>query len=482
MTSHDIKHKALKGTLWSAIDKFAYHGVSFIISIFLARLLMPSDYGLIGMLSIFIAFSNVFIVSGLGLGLIQKTDRNDVDFSTVFLFNLAVSILLYFILYTSAPIIARFYEIPQLVILTRVLSLNIIIGSFAIVQHTRLIINIDFKSLAKVNLTTILIGGTVSTYFAFKGYGVWTLVIKQLVESGVSIIMFWSLSKWRPTFVFSKKSFKKLFGFSSKILFSNLYGTALIEVNNIVIGKVYSSSDLGYYNRAKGLAELTAGTVSSILNQVTYPILASLQNDKEKLIKVYRQLIMMSAFIILPSITLLSLLVDPFIRFFLTDKWIPAIVLAQWYAFARIFYPIGVINLNILNAVGRSDLFLKVDLSKLPFVLIALIITIPIGVKAIIIGQVIVSFISFFINAYLPGRMFNYGGFDQLKDMLPLMLATLIMAVFVYFSMYFINSLILKMIVGLITGGTVYWIVVNLLKVKEVKEVKSLIRQYILKK
>ncbi len=482
MNSHNIKQKAIKGTLWSAIDKFAYHGVSFVISIFLARLLMPSDYGLIGMLSIFIAFSNVFIVSGLGMGLIQKTDRTDVDFSTVFLFNLAVSILFYIALYVSAPIIAKFYEIPQLVILTRVLSLNIIIGSFAIVQHTILIIDINFKSLAKINLITILIGGTVSIYLAFKGFGVWTLVIKQLLESVVSIIMFWSLSNWRPTFVFSKKSFKKLFGFSSKILAANLYGTALVEVNNIVIGKVYSSSDLGYYNRARGLAELTAGTVSGILNQVTYPILASLQNDKEKMVSVFRRLIMMSAFIIFPSITLLSLIVDPFIRLFLTEKWIPAIVLAQWYAFARIFYPIGVINLNILNAVGRSDLFLKTDLSKLPFVLIALIITIPLGVKAIIIGHVIVSFISFFINSFMPGKMFNYGGLDQLKDMLPLIFATLIMALFVYLSMYFIDSLLLKMIAGVITGVAVYWIVVNLLKVEEVKEVKSMIRRYILKK
>ncbi|HLW10374.1 MAG TPA: oligosaccharide flippase family protein, partial [Fermentimonas sp.] len=312
--------------------------------------------------------------------------------------------------------------------------------------------------------------------------GVWALVLKQILESVISFLLLWISSKWRPSLIFSKQSFISLFGFSSKLLAASLYGTTLVEINNIVIGKVYSSANLGYYNRAKGFAELTAGTITSVLSQVTFPILASLQNDKEKLVQVFRRLIMMSAFLIFPSITLLSLIVDPFIRFFLTDKWIPAIVLSQWFAFAKLFYPIGVINLNILNAVGRSDLFLKVDLSKLPMILIALIITIPIGVKAIVIGQVITSFISFFINAYMPGKMFNYGGLSQIRDMLPIILSTFIMAVFVYFSMYFIDSLILKMVVGIITGIVIYWIAVTLLKVDEVKEVKNLLRRHVFKK
>ena len=294
--------------------------------------------------------------------------------------------------------------------------------------------------------------------------------------------MLWIISKWRPSFIFSKESFKSLFGFSSKLLAASLYGTTLVEINNIVIGKVYSSTNLGYYNRAKGFAEMTAGSITSVLSQVTYPILASLQNDREKLVQVFRRLIKMSAFLIFPSITLLSLIVDPFIRYFLTDKWIPAIVLSQWFAFAKLFYPIGVINLNILNAVGRSDLYLKVDLSKLPMVLIALFITIPLGVKAIVIGQVITSFISFFINAYMPGKMFNYGGISQLKDMIPVFISTFIMAVFVYFSMYFIDSLILKMIIGIVTGIIIYWTAVNIFKVEEVKEVHNLLRKHISKK
>ena len=355
-------------------------------------------------------------------------------------------------------------------------------SSFAIVQRTKLIINIDFETIAKINLVAVFISGIVSIFFAFKGLGVWALVLKQLLESTISLSMLWIMSKWRPSLIFSFKSFKTLFGFSSKLLVAGLYGTTLIEINNIVIGKVYSPSDLGFYNRAKGFAELTAGTVTSILNQVTFPILASLQNDKEKLVKVFRRLIRMSGFIIFPSITLLSLIVDPFVRLFLTEKWVPAIVLSQWFAFARLFYPIGLINLNILNAIGRSDLYLKVDLAKLPMILIALFITIPLGVKAIVIGQVVTSFISFFMNAYMPGKMFNYGGLSQLRDMMPIIFSTCIMAIFVYISMYFIDSLLLKIAIGILTGSVIYWIAVNLFRLEEAKEVKSLFQKHILKK
>ncbi len=482
MSIINLKQKALDGTLWSAIDKFVSQGFSFIIGIILARLLLPADYGLIGMLSIFIAISSSLVNSGLGAGLVQNIHRTEIDFSTVFVFNLAVSILIYFILFFSAPLIANFYDTPQLVLLTRVISLNIIINSFAIVQRTRLTIDIDFKTMAKVNVVSVFVGGIIAMIFAFKGAGVWALVIKQLIESFIALIMLFYFSRWWPSFLFSLKSFKKLFGFGSKILVTGLYASSVIEVYNIAIGKVYSASDLGYYNRAKGFAEMTAGTVTSILSQVTFPILATLQEDKEKLVSVYRRLITMTSFFIFPAMTLLALNADPFIRYFLTEKWAPAIVLLQWLAFARVFYPIGVINLNMLNAVGRSDLYLKVDISKLPMVIIALIVTIPLGIKAIVIGHVITSFISFFINAYMPGKMFGYGSFSQIRDMLPVLISTLIMAVSVYFVMMLTGSLLLKMIIGCLTGVTVYWIVVNLFNIKEAEEIKHLFKRYVMRK
>ena len=288
--TESIKTKAIRGILWNAIDKFAAQGVQFIIGIILARLLMPKDFGLIGMLSIFIALSQSFIDSGMGSGLIQKQNRSDVDFSTV-LYLIYVSV--YFFMYTiyNSAFNCKFYNLPQLVNLTRVLSLNIIINSLAIVQRSKLIINIDFKTFAKVNVVSVLTGGIIAVFFAYAGFGVWALVIQNLISATVSVLMLWLLSKWKPSLSFSKESFKDLFGFGSKLLISGLYARTLNEIYNLVIGKTYSASDLGYYTRSKQIAEVSAGTVNSIMQQVTYPILASLQNDKEQLISVFNRLI-----------------------------------------------------------------------------------------------------------------------------------------------------------------------------------------------
>lgn len=474
MPNTSLKSQATKGMLWSAVDKFAVQAEQFVIGIVLARLLMPEDFGLIGMLSIFIAISQSFINSGMGSGLIQKKDRTDVDFSTVFVFNFVVSVFFYFVLFFTAPLIARFYDMPQLVMLTRVLSINIVINSLAIVQRSRLTINIDFKSFAKINVASVIIGGILGILFALKGFGVWALVIQTVSAAVVSVFMFWYLSRWRPSIQFSKKSFKELFGFGSKLLMAGLYAQAFNNIYNITIGKAYSAAELGFYTRAKAFAEISAGTVTSILQQVTYPILASLQDDKERMVSVYSRLIRMTAFFIFPVMTMLSLLADPFVRLLLGPNWLSVIVLLQWMSFARLFYPISVINMNILNAIGRSDLFLKVDLSKMPLTIVALIVTIPLGVKAMVIGHVATSAIAFFFNAYMPGKLFGYGALAQLKDMIPVFISTLVMALFVFIVVHFLDNPYLQLIVGGISGLGVYLLISYILKIEELKEIKLL--------
>lgn len=472
MENTSLKSKATKGMLWSALDKFAVQAGHFAIGIVLARLLMPEDFGLIGMLSIFIAISQTFIDSGMGSGLIQKKDRSNHDFSTVFVFNLAVSVAFYLVLYFSAPLIAQFYSMPQLVMLTRVLSLNIIINSLAIVQRTKLTINIDFKTIAKVNVASVFISGIVAVYFAYSGLGVWALVIQNLVRAAVAVLMLWFLSRWTPSLFFSKDSFKNLFSFGSKLLIAGLYARTLQEVYNITIGKFYQAAELGFYTRARSFVDITNGTITSILQQVTYPILASLQDDRDRMVSVYSRLIRMTAFFVFPAMTLLALLAEPFVLFFLTEKWLPAVVLLQLMAFARIFYPISALNMNILNAVGRSDLFLKVDLSKFPVIVLVLIITIPLGVKAIVIGHIVTSFISFFINSYMPGKLFGYGALKQLRDMIPIFIATGIMAALVYASIFLLDSNILKMLIGGFVGISSFLTVSHFMKIEEMKEVQ----------
>ena len=475
MTSpnNSLKSKALQGVAWSAIERLSSQAGQFVIGIVLARILMPEDFGLIGMLSIFIAISQSLIDSGMGSGLVQKKNRTDIDFSTVFVFNFFVSILVYAILFFCAPFIADFYEMPQLVLLTRVLTLNIIINSLAIVQRTRLTINIDFKTIAKVNVVSVLLGGGIGISFAYAGFGVWALVFLNLFRTIISVIMLWFLSRWTPSLLFSRQSFKELFGFGSKLLAAGIYAQTLNNIYNIVIGKAYSASDLGFYTKTKQFADITAGTVTSIMQQVTYPILASLQDDRSRMISVFSRLIRMSAFFIFPAMTMLSLLAEPFIRLILTEKWLPMVPLLQWMCFARIFYPLSVINMNILNAIGRSDLFLKLDLSKCPLTVLALIITIPLGVKAMIIGHVVTSFLAFFMNAYLPGRLFGYGPLRQCEDISKIIFATLGMAVVVFFSCRGINSDIVKLVCGAVTGTASYFLFVYLLRIPEFDEVKQ---------
>ena len=436
---------------------------------------MPADFGLIGMLSIFIVLSQTLVDSGMGTGLIQKKNRTDFDFSTVFVFNLVISIFLYSILFVTAPAIANFYDSPQLVLLTRVLGINIIINSLAVVQYSKLTISIDFKTIAKVNVISVVLGGLMAIYFANFGFGVWALVIQQITRSLISVLMLWFLSKWKLSLFFSKQSFKNLFDFGSKLLIARIYAQILNNVYNIIIVKVYSASELGYYTNAKNYSDITAGTITGILQKVTFPILASLQDDKKRMISVYSRIIRMTAFFIFPIMTLLALLADPFIRLVLTEKWLPTVVLLQWLSFARMVSPISSVNMNILNAVGRSDLFLKVDLSKFPLLVLTLIITIPLGVKAMVIGHVVMAILAFFINAYMPGKLFGYGALSQLKDMIPIFISTVIMALTVFVVIIFIENLFLKLILGGISGIISYLVMSNMLKIEEINEVKSLL-------
>lgn len=468
--------------IWNALEVFALQGGQFVIGIILARLLSPDDYGLIGMLAIFIAVSQTFIDSGMGNALIQKKNRTETDFSTVFLFNLGVSGIIYLLLFFSAPLIADFYRMPELRVLTRILSLSIFIGSLALVQNTRLTINLDFKTKAKVTTLTVILGGAIAIVMAYKGFGVWALVFQSLSRTFFNVLFLWFLSRWKPSLIFSRASFKELFGFGSRILGASIVATIFQYIYNIVIGRRFSARQLGYYSQAMNIAELASGSITSILQTVTYPILSSLQEDKERMVEVYKRLIRMTAFFVFPVMILIALLAKPFILLFLTEKWASTIVLLQWLCFARIVRPISALNMNILNAVGRSDLFFKVDMSKIPIAIIALLITIPLGVKAMVIGQVVTSFLAFFINAYLPGKYFGYGALSQIRDMVKVLLAVSFMALSVYLTSKLLDTNTLKLFIGGVVGVVSFIGAAFILKMEETGEVLALIRMVNLNK
>jgi len=454
--AESVRKQLTHGALWNFIEKILSEGAHFIIGIILARLLLPSDFGLIGMLAIFVAISNVFIDGGFAKALIQKKECADIDYSTAFVSNIVVSLIIYGILFVSAPWIAVFYQEPILTDLTRVLALNFVLGSFNIVQRARLMSKVDFKSLAKIKVASMIVGGIVGVVMAYTGFGVWALVGQTISATLLQIIVFPFFSKWKPSLRFSMESFRNLFGFGSKLMITGVYSVIINNISTIAIGRAYRSSQLGFYTRASQFSQLISFTVNDVLGNVTFPVLSHLQDDKDHMVSVYRKVLYLTAMIIFPIMILCTLLAKPIIILLLTEKWLPCVVLMQWLFLARMFTPLSAVNMNILNAVGRSDLFMKLDFSKAPLIILTLAITIPISVEAICIGSFVNSFICFFINAYLPGRMFGYGAWQQIKDWKYILLSLLIMTILVYTFMYLVENIWLQLFVGGIIGIVSY--------------------------
>ncbi len=471
----ELRSKTLKGILWSAIDKVGVKAIAFIVSIVIARILSPSDYGVIGMILVFIAVANIFIDSGMSQALIQRKNRTASDMSTAFYFNVGVSAVCYLILFLSAPWIARFYNVNELSSILRVLGLNIIISAFATVQRANLIASLDFRSVAFVNVSAVILSGVVGILMAYSGYGVWALVGQQMTSIGVSTLVYWLYGKWHPTASFSKESFKSLWNFGSKLLATGFVATVMREIYSVAIGKIYRSSELGYYTRAVQTSDMVAMTSNEVINAVTFPVLSSLQDNKDQMLAVYEKMLGMTAFFIFPIMTGLAVLASPFISLLLTDKWLPAVPLLQWLCFARMFTPISSLNMNILNAIGRSDLFMKLDFSKLPLTIITMAITIPLGVEAIVIGNFITAFICYFINAYLPGKMFNFGVKAQFRIFYKIVIATAIMGYIVWMSTYLFDTRLVQLLIGFIIGLSSYIIISYFLKVQQLTEIREII-------
>jgi teichuronic acid exporter len=452
----NLRQKAAKGIYWSFIDQFSSQGIGFLLGVILARILSPSDYGVIVMLEIFTAIANSFIDSGFGTALVQKADRTETDFSTVFIFNIAVSLFFYLLLFFTSPLIASFYKSPQLETITKIVALNFIINALMIIPRTILIIKVDFKTQTKISIISVLVSGTIGIAMAYSGFGVWALVIQGLVATSTQAILFVYFIRWKPTFVFSKTAFSQLFGFGSKLLASGLLDTVYKNIYSLVIGKKFLAADLGFYSRAKQLQSLPAQNITSILQRVTFPIFCSIQHDNKRLIEAYRKLIRMAAFIVFPLMFLLVLVAKPLVILLLTEKWLPSVGLFQILCFAGMWYPIHAINLNILEASGRSDLFLRLEIWKKVLGVLVLIITIPMGLKALVLGQVVTSFLALFLNTYYTGKHYNYGIISQLKDIyLFLLIALLLCGTLLFVNDFFVSNWI-KLLGGIFVYSIAY--------------------------
>lgn len=465
--TQDIKQKTKIGMFWNAFEKIAIQGISFALNIILARLLTPHDYGTIGMLTIFLSFSNVFVDSGFSRALIQKQDRTEYDFSTTLIFNILVSFVLYFILFFVSPAIAHFYKTPELVLLQRIFFLVIILNSLTVVQNAQLQIKVDFKSIAIINSVTTIISGMLAILAAYKGLGPWALVIQTLTRALVSAFCFWLMGKWIPKTGFSKICFVQLFNFGSKLLASGLLSTTINNINNLVIGKIYNPESLGFYTRAQQFPELTSGTLNSVLNNATFPMMSVLQNDKNELISTFKRLIKFSALIVFPAMVGMAILSKSIILVLLGDKWLDASNLLFWLALSYMFIPLSSLNLNLLNAIGRSDLFLKIDISKIPLICATMAITFPISLRAVVIGKAVTAFIYFYMNAFMIGRLYNFGAFRQLICCWKGILSTIVMGVVVLFFILYVHNPYVCVLCGIFLGIITYVLCLFLLKEEE---------------
>lgn len=470
-----LKEKTVKGVVWSSVDRFSSQGIQFIFSILIARLLLPSDYGTVAMLNIFLAISQTFIDSGFGTALIRKIDRTEEDFSTVFYFNIAAALAFYGILWFTAPYIADFYDIPLLKDITRVVALTLVFGSFSGIQSAKLSIAIDFRSRAIISITVTLVTGALGLWMAYSGYGVWALVMQSVVSSLLRTILLWAFVRWMPKLVFSWKSFKELFSFGSKLLASGLLDTAYNNIYTLVIGKVFSSSALGVYSRADSLAQYPSSNITSVLQGVTFPVLSSIQNEPERLTSAYKKFIRLSAFVVFPLMIGLSAVADPLIRLVLTDKWEGAIYLLQIICFSMMWYPVHAINLNLLQVEGRSDYFLKLEIIKKIQGVIVLCITIPLGLVTMCYGRVVSSVLCLVYNTYYTKKLIDYGFASQMKDLLPILAHSLVMGVIVWMIVLFLPSLWLQLVVGVIAGAAYYLVGAYIMRFDELNELLSLL-------
>lgn len=471
-----LKEKTVKGFVWSSIDRFSGQAIQFVFSILIARLLTPEDYGVIAMLGVFLAVSQTFIDSGFGTALIRKIDRTEVDFSTVFYFNIIVAIVFYLILFFLAPVIAGFYHTPLLEPVTKVISLSLIISSLSGIHNSKLSIAIDFKTKAKASILSALITGLVGLWMAYAGYGVWALVVQNLCLRVIWTFMMWIFVKWRPQLVFSWESFKELFSFGSKLLASGLLDTIYNNLYTIVIGKVFSPTILGVYSKANSLAQFPSFNITSVVQTVSFPVLSTIQNEEERLADVYKRLLKLSAFIVFPLMVGLSAVADSFIRIILTDKWVETIPILQIICFSMMWYPINSINLNVLQVKGRSDYFLKLEVIKKVQGVLFLCLTVPMGIIPMCFGNIINTLLNLIWNTYYTKKLINYGFLEQMKDLLPILIHSLVMGGIVVLIVNYMMTIWLKLIVGVLCGMIYYILGAYIMKFPEMNELLSILK------
>jgi O-antigen/teichoic acid export membrane protein len=475
--STTLKSKALGAVVWSAAENLSSQGARFVIGIILARLLRPDEFGLIGMLAIFISIARMIADCGFGQALIQKQDATRRDESSVFYVSLVLGFLGATTLFLAAPLIAAFYRQPQLLSLTRIMAWLVFINAFGVIQTNLLTKKMDFKTQLKVSVVSTLVGGIVAIIMAARGCGVISLAVQVLVGDSLRTVLLWLAHGWRPAAEFSFASVRKMFSFSSRLLASYFLNAIFQNIYSLLIGKIFDARALGFYSRAKNMQQLPAESLSSIVNRVSFPLFSVVQGDKPHLKRAVRKALTSVAFINFPLLTGLACVSAPLVKILLTDKWLPCVPLLQLLCGAGVLYPLHVIHLSALIAQGRSDLYFRLEVMKKCLVVVGILLTFHWGVKAMILGEVAVSIVCYFLNAFYTVRLISYSWLEQLQDLLPYLALSVAMgSVVMSVKLLAIESDLALLSVQVATGVLMYWAGCHLWRLSAFLETKGAIR------
>ena len=475
MSEQSLKSKTVKGTMWSAAENVARMGVTFAVSIILARLLSPEEYGLIGILTIFIAIFNAIVDCGFTNALIRKQDTTDTDYSTVFYINLILSVILAAVLFFCATFIATFFGRQELVSLTQVMSSVVVINALAIVQRARTTKAIDFKTQTKITFISSIGSGAIGIAMAYMDYGVWALVGQQISNQLLSTILYWIYNRWIPKLIFSWASFKEMWMFGSKLLASGLIDAAWKEIYQVVIGKCYSPATLGLYTRAKQFADLCSYNLTSVVQRVSYPVLSSIQDDRVRLKSAYQRVIkttMLPTFVLMLGMAACS---KAMIYVLIGEQWLGCVPMLQIICTYGMLYPLHALNLNMLQVQGRSDLFLKLEIIKKIIAVGPLLLGIFVDIYLMLAGSFVTNLISYYLNTYYSGPIINYSIKEQIKDISPSFGVAIAMAVPVFLISFIPASPLVMLPLQIVVGAVITIGICETIKLPEYIEIKGIV-------
>ncbi|MBO7126235.1 lipopolysaccharide biosynthesis protein [bacterium] len=452
----NIRNKAFSNMLWRFMERTGAQAVGFVVQIILARLIAPEAFGIIAMVTVFIAVLQVFVDSGMGNALIQKKNADDLDFSSVFYFNMAMCIFLYIVMFIAAPFIADFYNMPDLTPVVRVLSLMLIISGVRNIQQAYVSRHLMFKRFFYATLGGTIMAAVVGIGMAYKGYGVWAVVVQQLFRAALAAVILWVTVKWRPRLMFSFERLKGLFSYGWKLLASSLISTLYGEIRPLIIGKVYLPEELAFYNRAESLPLFVVKNINSSIDSVLLPTMSAEQDDRNRVRAMTRRAIKTSTYLMMPIMVGLAVCAEPLVRLILTEKWMPCVPFLRVFCFVYAFLPIHTANLNAIKALGRSDLFLKLEILKKTVGFTVMLATIFISIEVMVYSYLVTTVISMCINAYPNKKLLDYSIKDQIFDMLPTIAVACATAVPCGLLILFGLNDVLTLIIQILTGAFCY--------------------------